>query len=173
MAYLASEAGARALAARIERVKRPGDLVIASVHMGSNWGWTVPEEQVRLAHALIEAGADLVHGHSSHHPRPVGLHRGKLVLYGCGDFLNDYEGISGYERYRGDLTLLYLALVDPADGTLVELRATPMQIRQLRPRYATPADRLWLFDTLARISAAAGARMRLGEDGRIHLRPRT
>jgi hypothetical protein len=25
----------------------------------------------------------------------------------CGDFLNDYEGITGYERYRGDLALMY------------------------------------------------------------------
>jgi poly-gamma-glutamate synthesis protein (capsule biosynthesis protein) len=31
---------------------------------------------------------------------------GKLVLYGCGDCINDYEGITGHERYRGDLRLL-------------------------------------------------------------------
>jgi len=31
----------------------------------------------------------------------------RLILYGCGDFLNDYEGIRGYEEYRGDLALMY------------------------------------------------------------------
>ena len=164
------ERAAAAVAERIARERAPGDRVIVSVHMGSNWGWSVPAEQVRFAHALIEAGADIVHGHSSHHVRPIELHRGKLVLHGCGDFLNDYEGISGYERYRGDLALLWVARIDPGDGRLIELVATPMQIRQLRPRYASDVDRLWLFDTLARISGAAGARLHLGGDGRIRLR---
>ena len=50
---------------------------------------------------------DLIHGHSSYHPRPVEVFGGKLVLYGCGDCINDYEGITGHERYRGDLRLLY------------------------------------------------------------------
>ena len=28
------------------------------------------------------------------------------ALYGCGDFLNDYEGISGYQKFRGELVLI-------------------------------------------------------------------
>ena len=54
-------------------------------------------DQVRFAHRLIDGGVDLVHGHSSHHPRPIEVFRGKLVLYGCGDCINDYEGISGHQ----------------------------------------------------------------------------
>jgi hypothetical protein len=27
------------------------------------------------------------------------VYRGKLILYGCGDFIDDYEGIGGYEQY--------------------------------------------------------------------------
>ena len=43
---------------------------------------TVDSAQVRFAHRLIESeGVDLVHGHSSHHPRPIEMYRGKLVLY--------------------------------------------------------------------------------------------
>ena len=34
-----------------------------------------------------------MHGHSSHHPRPIEVYRGKLILYGCGDLVDDYEGI--------------------------------------------------------------------------------
>jgi poly-gamma-glutamate capsule biosynthesis protein CapA/YwtB (metallophosphatase superfamily) len=44
------------------------------------------------------------------------------ALYGCGDFLNDYEGISGYEVFRSDLRLMYLPAMDPLRGKLVEAR---------------------------------------------------
>jgi poly-gamma-glutamate capsule biosynthesis protein CapA/YwtB (metallophosphatase superfamily) len=63
--------------------------VVVSVHWGSNWGYGVGPDQVRFAHRLI-GGVDLIHGHSSHHPRPVEVFGGKLVLYGCGDCINDY-----------------------------------------------------------------------------------
>ena len=81
--------------------QRPDDLIIVSVHWGSNWGYDVPEEQRRFAHALIDkAGVSVVHGHSSHHPKAIEVYRDRLILYGCGDFLNDYEGIKGYEELK-------------------------------------------------------------------------
>jgi len=102
-----SWATVRRIAERVRAVKRAGDIVIASIHWGGNWGYGVEPEQRAFAHGLIDAaGVDLVHGHSSHHPRGIEVHRERLILYGCGDFLNDYEGIRGYERYRGDLTLM-------------------------------------------------------------------
>ena len=95
----------------IESIKsqtRPEDLVDFLRALGGNWGYDIPEEQVRFAHKLIDSGAvDVVHGHSSHHVRPLEVYRGKLILYGAGDFLNDYEGIEGNEGYRDDLALMY------------------------------------------------------------------
>ena len=88
-----SDADADALCERVRRVKQPGDIAVVSVHWGSNWGYHVPRAQVRFAHRLIDSGVDVVHGHSSHHPRPVEVYRDRLVLYGCGDLINDYEGI--------------------------------------------------------------------------------
>ncbi|MGW6404620.1 CapA family protein [Streptomyces sp. NPDC055134] len=69
----ASDAAAAAVVTRIRQVKRPGDIVITSIHWGSDWGCSVPRDQVRFAHALVGGGADVVHGHSSHHPRPLEL----------------------------------------------------------------------------------------------------
>ncbi|WP_262982399.1 CapA family protein [Sulfuriferula multivorans] len=40
------------------------------------------------------------------------MYREKPVLYGCGDFLNDYEGISGHEQYRGELALMYFPTLE-------------------------------------------------------------
>lgn len=50
--------------------------------------------------ALIDdAGVDLVFGHSSHHPKALEVYNGRLILYGCGDLINDYEGIGRYDEY--------------------------------------------------------------------------
>ena len=74
---------------------------------------------------------------------------GKLVLYGCGDCINDYEGITGHERYRGDLRLLYFASLHPGTGTLAALRMAPLQARNLRLHRARQADARWLGTAVA------------------------
>ncbi|WP_437855930.1 CapA family protein [Sorangium sp. So ce363] len=165
-----SESVALAIGERVQRVKRANDVVVASIHWGGNWGYTIPDEYIRFAHWLIEGGVDVVHGHSSHHPQAIEVHDGKLVLYGCGDFINDYEGIHGHEEFRGDLALMYFASVEPATGKLKDLTMTPMQLRRLRATRAQVADARWLAETIARESRAFGAETALGEDGRITLR---
>jgi poly-gamma-glutamate synthesis protein (capsule biosynthesis protein) len=110
-----SAATVRAMAAHVQAHKHARDLAVVSLHWGGNWGYGVPAEQRRFAPQLIaEAGVDIVHGHSSHHPKGIEVFRGKLILYGCGDLLNDYEGIGGFEAFHGDVTVLYFAPVDPA-----------------------------------------------------------
>jgi poly-gamma-glutamate synthesis protein (capsule biosynthesis protein) len=124
----------------------PGDVTIVSLHWGSNWGYEVSPRQVRFAHCLIDGGIDLVHGHSSHHPRPIEIYRDRLILYGCGDLIDDYEGIRGYERYRDDLRLLYLVTME--DGRLTSLQLAPLQAHRMRLRMAGAEDREWLCRTL-------------------------
>jgi poly-gamma-glutamate synthesis protein (capsule biosynthesis protein) len=165
-----SEATATGIVQRVRDVKRARDVVVASTHWGSNWGYEVSWAQQRFARRLLDGGVDIVHGHSSHHVRPIEVYRGKLILYGCGDFLNDYEGIAGYEEFRDDLTLMYFATLEPETGRLVSLRMTPMQIRKLRANRATPRDAEWLGSTLARISRAFGAHVELTAEGTLAIR---
>jgi poly-gamma-glutamate synthesis protein (capsule biosynthesis protein) len=162
-----SEATATGIADRVRQVKRPRDIVVASIHWGSNWGYEVPRAHQGFARRLLDGGVDIVHGHSSHHVRPIEIYRGKLILYGCGDFLNDYEGIAGYEEFRDDLALMYFATLSPETGRLATLRMTPMQIRNLRANRATRRDAEWLGSTLARISRAFGTRVDLTADGTL------
>ncbi len=105
-------------------MRQRGDVVIVSIHWGSNWGYGVDDDQVRFACRLIEGGVDVIHGHSSHHPRPVEVYRGRLILYGCGDCIDDYEGISGHEEFRDDLRLLYFPSVAADTGALDALRCS-------------------------------------------------
>jgi poly-gamma-glutamate capsule biosynthesis protein CapA/YwtB (metallophosphatase superfamily) len=140
-----SAASARTIVAALAPVRRPGDIVVASVHWGPNWGYEVPEAQRAFAHALIEiAGVAVVHGHSSHHPKAIEVHHDRLILYGCGDFLNDYEGIEGEEAFRPDLTLMYFADLARQDGSLVALGMTPMKIRRFQLARASAEDADWL-----------------------------
>jgi poly-gamma-glutamate synthesis protein (capsule biosynthesis protein) len=156
--------------ARVHRVKRPGDVAIASIHWGGNWGYEVPRAHVRFAHRLVDGGIDVVHGHSSHHPRPIEVYRDKLVLYGCGDLIDDYEGITGYEDFRDELVLMYFATVDGPTGALAGLRMVPMQIQRMRLHRASPADAEWLRARLTEISAPFGSRVDVDEDGSLYLR---
>jgi len=166
-----SSAAADDLIARVAAARRPGDVVVVSIHWGSNWGYDVQRDQIRFAHRLIDGGADVIHGHSSHHPRPVEVYRGRLILYGCGDAINDYEGISGHAEFRGDLRLLYLAAVAAGTGKLAALRMVPMQSRQLRLCQASAADGQWLGAVLERASRRFGSRVSRQPDGTLILRP--
>jgi len=151
--------------------KRAGDLVVASIHWGANWGYLVPPEQVTFAHRLIdEAGVDVVYGHSSHHVKGIEVYEGRPVLYGCGDLLNDYEGIGGYEQFRSDLALLYFLHMDSATGELAGLQMVPMQVRRLQLNRASAADARWLMDTLNREGRQFGTRVEMGEGDTLTLR---
>jgi len=165
-----SEAEAAAIAECVREDKRNGDVTIASIHWGTNWGYEVSGAQIRFAHRLIDGGIDIVHGHSSHHPRPIEVYRNRIILYGCGDFINDYEGICGYEEYRPDLALMYFPTVNPANGESVQLRMMPMQLRKMRLNRAAPGDVRWLRDTLTRISMCFGSWVEEGDDGSLFLR---
>jgi poly-gamma-glutamate capsule biosynthesis protein CapA/YwtB (metallophosphatase superfamily) len=159
-----------AFADRLRQLKRPGDIAVASVHWGPNWGYDISRAEIRFAHTLVDAGVDIVHGHSSHHPRPLETYRGRLVLYGCGDLVDDYEGIGGYERYRDDLRLLYLVSVDPDTGRLAGVRIVPLQARRMRLEHASAKDTAWLRTVLDEFSRELGTRVDREPDGTLTLR---
>ncbi len=135
----------------VEQVKRLGDVVIVSIHWGGNWGYEIPPEQIRFAHQLIDhAEVDLIHGHSSHHIKGIEIYRDRLIIYGCGDFIDDYEGIGAYETFRADLGLIYFATLDSDTGKLVNLEMIPTQIKRFRVQQASTIDILWLREILNR-----------------------
>jgi len=155
---------------QIARHRRPADLVVVSIHWGGNWGFPISREERDFAHALIDdVGVNLVHGHSSHHVKGIEVHRGRLILYGCGDFLNDYEGIGGHEEFRGDLALMYFPRFDPASGRLTRLDMTPTRTRRLRVNRADEAATGWLLRTLNREGERFGSRFSHAADGRLRL----
>jgi poly-gamma-glutamate synthesis protein (capsule biosynthesis protein) len=164
-----SDGTAAAIGDRIARIRGPADVVVASIHWGTNWGYAVPAQHVRFAHRLIDAGVDVVHGHSSHHPRAIEVYRNKPIFYGCGDLINDYEGIEGYEDFRDDLALMYFATLESATSELVALVMKPMQIRRFSLRDPSYPDLKWLVSRLNEINAEFGTRVSLSHDGTLRL----
>lgn len=156
---------------QIGRMKQRGDIAVASIHWGGNWGYDVSEQQREFAHNLIdEADVDVIHGHSSHHVKGIEVYNGKLILYGCGDFLNDYEGIEGYRYYRADLGLMYFVTSDALTGRLVSLQMTPTQVKRFSVNRASGADGLWLRDILNREGERFGTRVDFGKYNILVLR---
>lgn len=155
---------------RIRRWKRPGDLVLVSIHWGPNWGYDIPGDHQSFARTVVdEASVDVIHGHSSHHPLAIEVHSGKPILYGCGDFLNDYEGISGHEAFRPDLVLGYFLDVDERTRCLRAVEMVPFHLRKFRLECASRTDADWLSITLNRECRRFGHTVRLTEDDTLAL----
>jgi poly-gamma-glutamate capsule biosynthesis protein CapA/YwtB (metallophosphatase superfamily) len=154
----------------VRSFQKPGDIVVFSVHWGSNWGYEVPAEQRSFAHRLIDfAGVDVVYGHSSHHVKGIEVYHDRPILYGAGDLLNDYEGIQGYARYRGELGLLYFLELEAGGGRLISLRMIPTRIRRFRLTRASPPEAGWLRDTLELEGKKFNTIVDLEPDGSLEL----
>lgn len=158
VAWLAelSPACAASVLEAVERYRRPGDIVLVSIHWGSNWGYDPGPGEQAFARLLIDGGVDLVHGHSSHHPKGIEVYRDRLILYGCGDFLNDYEGIGGYEYFSPGLGLMYFPRLEARSGRLLGLALVPTRIERMQVKLASGQEAGLLRDMLDREGGSFG-----------------
>lgn len=158
---------ARKIASQMRDYEEPGDLSIASIHWGANWGYDLPSEQIAFAHQLIDSGIALVHGHSSHHIKTLETYKGHLILYGCGDLLSDYEGIRGYEPFRGDLAFLYLPELAPETGHLLALRLIPVRTRRFQLQRTSQNDTQQLHSLMNDLCAGFAPRFEVMPDNSL------
>lgn len=141
------------LAEHIAAERRPEDIVVLSIHWGGNWGYRIPAAQQQFARHLIDTGTvDIVHGHSSHHAKAVEYYRGKAIIYGCGDLLNDYEGIGGHARYRPWLAPMYFVTMDPRTRQVERIEIDVLRMLRFRLTTADAEDRQWLRARLNEVS---------------------
>lgn len=138
----------------IEYYRKTGDLCIVSIHWGGNWGYDIPAQHQRFAYTLIdELGVNVIHGHSSHHPIGIEWHNQGLILYGCGDLINDYEGISGWEQFKSDLSLMYFFSFAP-NLQLTHLELVPIIRKNFKLHYARNEECQWMVKKLIQCSQA-------------------
>lgn len=114
---------------RVGELRRQVDTVIVSAHWGGNWGREAPERHREVAHALVDAGADVVFGHSPHIVRGVEAYRRRPIIYGAGDFVDDYA-IDPVER--NDQSFIFV--VETRAGVPHSLRLYPTVIVDFQAR---------------------------------------
>lgn len=132
--------------------KKNKPLIIASIHFGPNWAYRYGDDgqsyRQQFAHALIdECGVDLIHGTSSHHIRGMEVYKGKLIIYGAGDLINDYEGFSniGDEDFV-EHGAFFIVDICKDDHTLNGLTLIPTVMNRLQLQLLCPIDKtryLW------------------------------
>lgn len=141
------------IAENINSNKEAGDLIIFSIHWGSNWGYEIPSSFRHFAQGLIDlAKVDIVFGHSSHHMRSIELYNKKPIFYGCGDFINDYEGITGIKNFRDDLAIMYFVELSKLNYELLKIVLIPLQIKHFRLHQVTKQDQKWVLSMINQIS---------------------
>jgi poly-gamma-glutamate synthesis protein (capsule biosynthesis protein) len=102
------------LLALVRRTKAKADLLVVSAHWGGNWGADVPSGHRDLGRALVDAGADVVFGHSAHIFRGVELYRGRPLIYSAGDFIDDYAVDPGERNDQSFIFCMETAGISPA-----------------------------------------------------------
>jgi poly-gamma-glutamate synthesis protein (capsule biosynthesis protein) len=127
---------AEKLLTMVSKTKDVVDFLIVSAHWGPNWGYTPPAEQIPFAHALIDAGADVIFGHSGHILRGVEVYKDKPIMYCTGNFIDDY---AVDEIERNDRSCIFIVETD--DCAISRLLLYPTVIQDFQARRAPPADR--------------------------------
>jgi poly-gamma-glutamate capsule biosynthesis protein CapA/YwtB (metallophosphatase superfamily) len=130
----------------VRKTKESVDFLIVSAHWGPNWGHHPPAEQIPFAHALIDAGADVIFGHSGHVVRGIELYKEKPILYCTGNFIDDY---AVDERERNDQSFLFMVETD--GQTIVHLLLYPTVIEAYQARRARPNERKAMVATMQRL----------------------
>lgn len=129
----------------VTQIKAEHDVVLISFHGGAEGldALHIPfanefyysedrGDVVAFAHAVIDAGADLVLGHGPHVPRALELYRGRLIAYSLGNFCT-YFGIS-VAGLKGLAPVLEVTIT--AKGEFVHGRI--ISARQQRPLGPVP-----------------------------------
>ncbi|CAF1302238.1 unnamed protein product [Rotaria sordida] len=159
------------------------DFVIFSIHWGPNYQW-IPDQKIQeLARWMIYQGVDLIHGHSSHHVQGIeiiqrqnGTHG--LILYGCGDFLDDY---AIDQLYRNDLSALFqlhlsISPLPSQDGRSKSIRLQSLSIFptrcsnfQVNRLSLQDVDWTWIKEKLIQLSNVGRRTWTIGQNNNIQL----
>jgi poly-gamma-glutamate synthesis protein (capsule biosynthesis protein) len=143
--------GAQKLFRIVDQTKKKVDLLIVSAHWGSNWGYRPQPNHIPFAHALIDAGVDIVYGHSCHVFQGIEIYKGRPILYSTGNFVDDYA-VDDVER--NDESFIFA--VEITDGMLKNLRLYPTVIEEFQARLAKRDQSLAIAEKMKNLSQEFG-----------------
>jgi hypothetical protein len=144
------------VAGSIQAVRAAGaDLVVFSIHWGPNLRTVPPPEFKQFARAVMDAGADIFHGHSAHLFQGIEIYKGKPILYDTGDLIDDYYVDP---EYKNDQQLLFLVTVTGSGVERVELVPVLISYAQVNTARGEVFDQI--YERMQERSAAMGIEIR-------------
>lgn len=188
----ANRADVAAMVADIKAAREIADVVVMSIHWGIHFVPAVlADYQAEVAHAAIDAGADLILGHHAHILKGIEVYRGKPIFYSMGNFAIDLRMTPEHAQGKGfreiqalspgwvpDFDSLYnfppdsrMTLVVTADATqqgLANIGLLPAFInRDAQPEILKAGDPRFgqVVDYLRWATEAAGLNARLRSEG--------
>lgn len=139
---------------QIESLRNEVDFLIVSTHWGPNWGYYPPKEHTIIGHALIDAGADLIFGHSGHVFRGIEIYKDKPIIYSAGDFIDDYA-IDEIEK--NDESFIFV--LDKEQDTGLKLYIYPTCIHQFQANLASPKRGKAILSKMESLCTDLGSKM--------------
>ncbi len=149
--YVSEDSISKALLAKVTEASQQSDFVVVSIHWGVEYKTVANSKQTSLAHALIDAGADLVLGHHPHVVQGMEIYKDRLIVYSLGDFVFHH-----YSRITGEAFVLQVSL--PRDGSAPYGTLTPVYLTDSHgvPEVVTGKDAKRILDRMAKLSAKLG-----------------
>src|SRR3970282_2581003 len=146
----------------ISTLDKKTDLVIVSIHWGPNMNEEPERHFIDFAHAMIEHGADIIHGHSAHNFHGIELYRHKLILYDTGDFVDDYA-VDPY--FRNDHSFFFK--VEASQQGIEKVVLIPVLISKYQVNLASGEDYKWSIQRMQKLSSKFGTK--LSDEGEVLL----
>lgn len=125
----------QALIDAVHNLKQQVDIVVVTAHWGPNKQIRPSQTFIDFAHALIDAGVDIFHGHSAHIFQGIERYKNKLIMFDAGDFVDDY---AIYPDIRNDQSFLFLVTLDKSG--IKQIQLIPVLIANMHVNKATGAD---------------------------------
>lgn len=143
----------------IEKLRKEVDFLIVSAHWGSNWGYYPPEEHTSIGHAMIDAGADLIFGHSCHVFRGIEVYKNRPIIYSAGDFIDDYA-IDEIEK--NDESFIFV--LEKEQDASSKLYLYPICINQFQANLAPPLRKRAILSKMESLCKDLGSKIKCFSD---------
>jgi poly-gamma-glutamate capsule biosynthesis protein CapA/YwtB (metallophosphatase superfamily) len=149
------------VSADIKALRPKVDILIITLHWGPNMRQRPTREFIDFAHAMVESGADIIHGHSAHLFQGIEIYHGKLIMYDTGDFIDDY---AVDEQLRNDRSFLFQVTI--ADKEIKAVQLIPVIIQNMQVNVAQGEEAHAILSHMQQLSGEFGTK--ISDEGKIN-----
>lgn len=139
----------------IKHIKEKTDFLIVSIHWGPNMRQKPSKAFIDFAHQMIDAGVDIIHGHSAHIFQGIEIYKNKLIMYDTGDFVDDYH-IDPI--LRNDQSFLYLVMLNKTG--IKKIKLIPLIIDNMQVNRAKGPNKKEIINKIKQLSQEFGTKIK-------------